>query len=176
MPTETDVKPRSLLALNADMYALEDMITESGGDMTDDAIAAIQAWMGDLSKETNAKADAYLGLMREFELRAEAIRAEAKRLAGRANVCENAGASLRERLRWFMDQHQIKSIDTGRFKATIKGNGGAVPVEVLDESMIPETFFDFKPVLDKKKLREALEKGVVPGAKLGERGTSLQIK
>lgn len=176
MSTETDTKPRSLLALNADMYALEDLITESGGEMTDEATTAIQAWMGDLSKETTTKADAYLGLMREFELRAEAIRAEAKRLAARATVCENAGGSLRERLRWFMDQHKITKIDTGRFLATIKGNGGSLPVVVEDESMIPLDFYNMQPVLDKKKLREALEKGVVPGAKLGERGTSLQIK
>lgn len=170
-------KPRSLLALNSDMHALEEIIGESGGELTDESLRVIQDWIGDLKAETNNKADAYLGLVREFELRADAVRAEAKRLAERATVSENAAKNLRARLQWFMEQNGIKSIDTGRFRVSVSANGGAAPLVIDDEGAIPENYYDHPPVLNRAAVRAALEGGIeIPGVRIGERGTSLRIR
>ena len=169
---------RSLITLNADMLALQDLLAEIGGDVSDENVAkAIDEWFGEFKMETARKADAYVGLIREFELRAEARAAEAKRMTERANVDRNAAKNMRDRLKWFMEQHGLETIDTERFRLTVRANGGKAPMEITSEADVPPEYQVPVMTIDKDKLRADLEAGkTVPGATLLQRGTSLLIK
>jgi hypothetical protein len=150
----------TLFDISDDMLALERLLTEQGGDLTDDEIeAAIDDWFDENQNAREEKIDAYAALIREFEARAEARSDEADRLQGRADQDEKSAESMKKRLKHFYEVHDMKSLETPRFRVTLAGHGGKQPVEVLREATVPDhlkrTKFTFylRPAL--------LENGVV---------------
>ena len=180
-PSETLPARRTLYQIGDDHAALEDMLYELGGDISDDQVeAAIQEWMAEIQGDLAKKADGYICLIRNLESQAASRKAEADRLATLARVETNAAARLKDRLHQFMLHSGIQRIDTERFRITVAKNGGNVPL-ILDESVqpeqLPETFRRVRYEADKDAIRATLEAGHgLTFAKLGERGTRLNIK
>lgn len=169
---------RTLYAITDDLQALDEMLIELGGDISDPKVAeAIDAWMAELDRDLTRKADGYASLIKEIEARAKARTEEAKRLTDRARVDENAAAALKSRMLYAMQARQMKTIETARFKLSVTGNGGKTPMVVTDEKAIPEKFHRVVVMVDTDKLRDALEAGqTVPGASLAPRGFHLRIR
>ena len=112
--------------------------------------------------------------------RAEIRKAEAKRLTELAAADESRARLLKDRLKWFFELHQLKTVQTNRYKLSVAKNGGKAPL-ILDESVpvtqLPEQFQRVSIDPDTAAIREALERGEKLGfAQLAERGTSLRIK
>src|SRR5262245_61996452 len=123
---------RTLYEIGADLSALEALLYETGGELGDDAAEeAFDKWFSSLGSERDAKLDAYAGLIQEIEARAQSRRFEAKRLAGRAQIDENAAYRLKDRLTRFFIAHQLKTIETPRFRLTLATNGGKQAMTVL---------------------------------------------
>ena len=169
----------TLYEISADLSALEQLLTELGGEFPDEfAEAAIDSWLEETTRATKEKVDSYCGLIRELEARRDARKAEAKRLADRASVDSNAIDRLKARLLWFFEAHDIKTLETRRFRVTAAQNGGLAPLHItapLEE--IPDEFVEIirKPMTP--MIREMLEGGEkLPFAELGERGKSIRIK
>lgn len=178
MTTEAPTKPRSILALTADMEALRDLLEECGGDISNpETEAAVLSWVNENAEARTAKVEAYCQLVRVFELEEAAIVAEMDRLKARATVKANAQKALKSRLMWAMGQWAEKKIDTGKFVVSVAANGGVQPIEVEDESKVPEEFGEMKWHLDAAKVRKAVADGKeVPGVKVLPRGSHLRIK
>lgn len=169
----------TLYEISADLAALEELLTEVGGELADvEAERAIDAWLEETGTATREKVDAYCGLIRELEARRDARKAEAQRLADRSRVDGNAIDRLKGRLLVFFEGHQMKSLDTRRFRVTAAQNGGLAPLIIsapLEE--IPDEFIEFVRKPMNPMIRELLEAGEsLPFAQLGERGTSIRIK
>ena len=169
----------TLYEVSSDLAALEELLTEVGGELPDDvAEAAIDSWLEETGTATRDKVDNYCGLIRELECRAAARKAEAKRLAERANIDTGAVDRLKARLLWFFERHALKTLETARFRVTAAQNGGVAPLHItapLED--IPDEFIEFirKPM--NPMIRELLEAGEkLPFAELGERGKSIRIK
>jgi hypothetical protein len=169
----------TLYEISGDLAALEDLLSEVGGELADgEAEAAIDAWLNETGTATREKVDNYCGLIKELESRAAARKAEAKRLADRANIDASAVDRLKSRLLWFFEAHQLKTMETARFRVTAAQNGGIAPLHItapLEE--IPDEFIEFVRKPMNPMIRELLESGErLPFAELGERGKSIRIK
>ncbi len=178
-----ELKPlrRTLYAIGEDLLALEELLTELGGDVSDAELeAAIDAWFGALGAERDQKLDSYAALIREMEARAAARREEARRLTALAQVDDNAAKRLKARLLWFFQQHRIdEAIDTPRFRLKKCRAGGKLPL-VLDPAAQPEDVEErFRQVtfsFDGDAVRAALDAGEeLSFARYGERTEYVRI-
>jgi hypothetical protein len=174
---------RTLYEIGENMIALVGLLMETGGDVTDqEAENAIDQWLAETQSDLENKADSICCLIREFEARAEAREQEAKRLLALAATDTNQAKRLKERLKRFFDQHEIKKLETDRFKLWIQANGGAVPLIIPDQwerepASAPEAFQRRVIQLDKEAIREAIRNDEEAfGAALGERGHQLRMK
>lgn len=178
--TETDTQPkrRTLFDLAADMRALDDLLLECGGDITNEATAAaVDAWFAENQDRLGEKVDAYVALIREFEARKVALVAERDRLISRIRTAENAADGLKRRLQMAMESIGTTKIETDTNTVAIQNNGGKAPLKIIDEAAIPEAYGDMVWRISNERIREALEKGeTVPGAMLEPRGKSLRIR
>lgn len=187
MPETEAPKKRSLLDITDDLLALDDLLSEIGGDLTDPRVElAITEWEAELAHDLDGKVDGYCRLIRNHELQESAIKAEAERLAMKA-------ATLAKQTKWLKDRlKQVLTVlghkKAGRtYTATVVANGGQLPL-VLDESLkgdrptadgLPPEFVSAKTTykLDTDRVRTHLEMGgKLPFASIGERGTHLRIK
>lgn len=175
---ESSETRRTLFEISNDLLALYDRIEELGGDVTaPDVEQAIDAWFERLSHERDEKLDNYAALIRELETRAQARRDEAKRLADRARRDEEHAAYLKQRLMLFFQDHDLKTVETRRYRLTLQRSGGKTPVVLkTDPDQLPEAFQRWKVSADLDALREALEQGAdLDFAELGERGQYVRI-
>lgn len=176
---DAPTKPRTLYDITDDVMALESLLDEAGGDITDPAVcAAFDAWVAELATDMGNKVDNYAAMIRELEFRAADAKEEAARLIARAKSAESKREFLASRLQTALEMQGSPKIEGRRFTVSIVGNGGAIPLEIETEAHIPSAYFVTPaPVLSKAKLKDAIEAGmVIEGVKLGERGKRLSIR
>ncbi len=174
---------RGLFEISEDLHFLSDFLTESGGDITDEALELeIDKWLASLGAERDVKIDNYCALIKEFEAKAEARKEEAARVENLAIVDANNAARLKSRLHEFFKAHNLDKIETLRFKVARQKNGGALPV-ILDASaveapeLIPEPYRRVTYSANVGMIADDLKAGVeIPFAHLGERGEHLRIR
>lgn len=165
------------------MLALEELILEAGGDITDEETERIiDDWFSEIKTDRDEKLDNYAALIRMLEVRADVRKQEADRLLALAKPDRNLAKRLKARLKFYFERTGETTVSTKRYRISLVNNGGSLPVH-LDEYLaahpeeIPEGYrrVVFEP--DLVKIREALERGEeLEFASLGERGKSLRIK
>lgn len=173
----------TLYEIGADIAALNELLFEMDGDVTDaDAEAAIDTWLQENDYALETKLDTYCALIHEREAIAEARNQEARRLLALAQIDTNQTTRMRERLKRFFDLYAIGKVETPRFKLTLAKNGGKAPLLIRDEwrrdpASAPEQFHKHSITLDTDAIRTALEnQEAVEGCAIGERGTHLRIR
>jgi len=175
MTTTTDERNRTLFELTADLVELFDAL-----DMAEDDTEAeklIEAALTEDMPKFQDKADGYAHLIREFEKRAEARKAEAERHAQAARSLAGNAYRLKTAVMSALQMMGMKRLDTDVNSFRVCGNGGKTPLDIHDPNLIPGDFTYTVQELDKDKIRRALETGEdVPGAILMERGKHLRIK
>jgi len=169
---------RTLLDITEDLQALDDLLTEAGGDVTG-VEATVDAWLAELEKDLKGKVDNYAALITAMNARAEVRKAEADRLYHRAKVDAGNAKFLRDRLKFALEQRGVSKLETARYKVGVSKVGGAIPIIIPDPAAVPADFVRVTEIRqpDKDAIRKALESGRdVPGAALGVRGTCLTIR
>jgi hypothetical protein len=173
----------TLLEISQDLLNLEAQLDELA-ELPDEQQQIVVEWLEEIwtekQSELKTKLENYAQYIRELELRAEARRAEAKRIADRAKVDENRAKCLKVMLMQFFQTHDLKTIETATFKLSLTKNGGKLPL-ILDETYsvaeIPDALCKVERTPDLDAIREALEAGkTLEFARLGERGQSIRIK
>jgi hypothetical protein len=186
---------RSLFSISADLLALEEMLSETGGEITDDeAGVALDKFFDELGEERDAKIDNYAALIRQFEAKAEARQAEAYRLQQLAATDANNAKRLKARLQAFFELHGIKKLETARFKLSVQANGGKAPLIVPEQwerepASAPERYHkvtvsldrdmirgDLEAVFDSDDARAEAEKLMDAGCSIAPRGSHLRVK
>jgi hypothetical protein len=172
---------RTLYEIGTDMQALEALLLETGGDISDPAVAAaVAAWESELETNLSAKVDGYARLIADMEARAEARKAEASRISDLAKADQKAADALRERLRFVFDAKGIPPVQTANFRVGLAKKGGKAPMDLrvgVDE--LPSWAVRSETVLspDKDAIRARLEAGeVLSFAALMERGNYISIR
>jgi hypothetical protein len=173
---------KSLFEISDDLMALEEMLALAGGEITEDeAGAALQDWFDTLGGERDTKIDNYAALIRELDARSEAREVEAKRLMALAGADANNAKRLKERLKLFFELHDIKKLDTPRFRISVQANGGKDPLVYPNEwelipANAPERFHRRVILLDKEALREEAEATEAELARLSDAFAREEIK
>ena len=180
-PALHEVEPqpkRTLFSISDDLQRLNDLLDEVGDDAQQQEL--INNWLDAVGEERDRKLDGYAALISEMQARADVRKAEARRMQDLAATDENRARLLKERLKSFFQTHDLKTIETPRYKLSLQRNGGKAPL-ILDDSIpvtqLPEQFQRVSIDADTEMIREALEAGEsLPFAHLAERGESMRIK
>jgi len=167
----------TLIDIGNEMQALMALLNETDGELNPETEKALDAFFAEISADQNAKVDGYCALVRQEELLAAARRSEVERLQKRVAVGENFAKHLKQRLKDYMERTGQAKIETRRYKVSVAGNGGKLPVNVsTPPDQLPPEFQRQRIEADTDKIRAALEAGqAVPGARLESRGTHLRI-
>lgn len=177
-PVEPRLRTRSLFSISSDLEKLNDLLSECGDDAEQQEL--INQWFEQLGEERDTKLDSYAALIREMGARSTARNAEAKRLLELATADENRMELLKGRLKIFFETHNLKTVDTARYRLSLVKNGGKAPLILKDgvsPTDLPEQFQKVSIDPNTAAIREALERGEkLDFAQLGERSTSIRIK
>ncbi len=175
---EQPTKTRTLFGISSDLEKLSELLEECGDDTEQREL--IDSWFEQLGSERDCKLDNYCALIGEMLARAEARKAEAKRLLDLASIEESRAKLLKDRLKWFFETHSIRTLETARYRLSLARNGGKAPLILKDgvsPTELPEHFQKLSIDPDTTAIREALERGEqLDFAVLDERGTSIRIK
>lgn len=110
-----------------------------------------------------------------LESEAESIRGEEQRLAKRRQGFEKVAGCVRDSIHQQMLDWQVKKVEGKLFTFAVQKNPPSV--EITDESQIPGDYLDYKPQVDKQKVKSDLQSGkAVSGARLIEDRTRLVIR
>ena len=167
----------TLIEISEDLLQLEEALENCDGD--EDAAGLVDQWLAACALEAE-KLDHYAALITELEKRAEARKAEAKRLADRARVDTNRSAFLKERLKVHFLRHGRKVVETRRYRITHALNGGLLPLLLdVEAEALPEAYrveiVEHRPNLE--ALRAALDASEpLAFARYGERGSAIRIR
>lgn len=165
----------NLYEITTELLALEAALEAAEGEVTAEQ-ETLHAFLLDARED---KIDAYVSMIRNTEARAEARKAEAKRIADLAKTDEAKADRLKASLKAHFEATGTTKMNTKRFALSLAKNGGKQAIVVTDEAALPAHFLKqiitTKP--DQDALRDALAQGEqIPGVHLAERGTSLRIK
>lgn len=125
--------------------------------------------------EFDDKADNYVKIIRELEVKANAREEEAKRLTESAKVYKNRVKALKSNLFYAMKKIGKTNFATNLFSFNIVKNGGKQALTIDGE--VPQEYTKTIVENDTEKIRQVLEAGQeLPFAHLEPRGESLRIK
>lgn len=166
----------TLYEITAELQAIDDLLIENGGDVTDPAVdEIITAWMEKAEGDFEAKVDNYCALIREVEARGNARQQEMERIKALATSDFNTVAKLKQRLKVHLEVLGRLKVQTPRFAVSVCKNGGVQPIEI-DEDGVPQNFLKWVSSPDGEKIREQLKAGPLDFARLQERGSHLRVK
>lgn len=171
----------TLLDITEDMAALDALLAENGGDISDPAVMdAVDAWFAENESQLRAKAEGYAALIQEMRLLAKAGKEEAQRMADKARRREDAADFLAGRLKGVMKEKGLAKIETPRFTISVVGNGGKQPLDIhVQTADLPDWAKRTQTIVepDKDKIRAKLEAGEkLEFAVLQPRGDRLSIR
>lgn len=179
-PTIYNVEPqpkRTLFSISDDLQQLNDLLDEVGDDSQQQEL--INNWLEAVGEERDRKLDGYAALISEMSARAEVRKAEGRRLMELAATDENRARLLKERLKSFFQLHDLKTINTDRYRLSLAKNSTR-PLIVdpnLSPTQLPEQFQKVSVEINTGAIREALKQGEsLPFAQLGDAGSHIRIK
>ncbi|HYE96163.1 MAG TPA: siphovirus Gp157 family protein [Rubricoccaceae bacterium] len=146
------ITPLSLYELDDELLRLEEELLAAAGEVDDETDARHAA----LLDARDDKIEAYVAMIRRFEVSAEAVKAERKRLHDCERALDASAKRLRDRLCRSMAEHAEREHAT-RLGTVRLMRASSPPVEVLVEvDTLPEPFCRKKVEADLAALRAAL--------------------
>jgi hypothetical protein len=109
------------------------------------------------------------------EYQAEALRYQIEELTERRERFKDRAGKRREVVREAMLESHIPKLTPPDFTASLRASPPAV--QVVDEALIPATFWEMRPHLRRRELLDALKDGAtIEGALLSNPGMSLTVR
>lgn len=160
---------KSLMTIVARSNEIELMLVESGGELNDE----IEKFLMINSSELAEKVDGYQTVIERFEALEDHYKAKAEFFKTVSGQCKTIAARLKDNIKYAMQQMGVDEIKGNDIRFKLSSTKGRVIIE--DMNIVPVEFKEevIETKIDDKKIREALEKGEVRGAKL-EPGFSLR--
>lgn len=172
-PTGKDTLER----IEQDAAALDALLFETGGDLSDGADQAIEQFFAELDERRRAKVDGYgwrIQRARDDAAKWKALAAEFTRRARQAEATEEY---LLRKMAGYMEAKQLEQLPGDVHTFAFQANGGKLPVVLLDEDPAHFPPDCVRTTVDKEAVRARLEAGdeSIPAA-IGERGRSLRLR
>lgn len=163
----------SLYELTQEWQSIEDALLESGGELTDELAARLDAYRAALP----AKVDGYCRVIQRLARQAEAAKAEADRLAQLARVRGNSADSLKRRLLGELLAQGLQKVETDHFVVAAVRNSQPSIRWTGDQADLPASFRRVKVELDSAVAREVLKRdGALPDGFEVEVGYHVRIR
>jgi len=137
---------------------LESILSENGGELTPELESRLDA----LLSQGKDKIEAAACVVREMDAHAEALRAEAKRLADRAVSFDNQAERLKQRMVYAVDAAFGGKLKTDRFTIWAQNSAGGVQFECADVSKLPDDLVKVTRSLNKDAAKELYKRGELP--------------
>lgn len=131
--TTTNVR-RSLFDIGSDFEALEAILQECEGDISDPkATAAVDEWFEEIQTNEQQKVGAYLWILRKWQAEADMAKAQAERMESFAKVRAGRIAVLKSRMFEYMQRRGVTELlsPMGE-KVRIQPNGGKQAMRVRE--------------------------------------------
>jgi len=155
---------------------LDLLLAQTGGEVTPEVDALCERLLC-LDEQTADKFDSYGHVIHDLASKQAAYAVRAKSLAARASSLEKTAERMKDRLKEFMERHEMPKVEGEWYRFRVQNNGGKVPL-LLDEVRaedLPPVYR--REVVNTEAIRSALESGArLSFAKLGERQTHLRIE
>ena len=145
---------------------LSAMLSIPDEELTEEQKLYLEQYLDELGQQEADKIDRFCQFVRIETERAEAIKAESKRLARKAQTAQNRLDYIRARYLTIMQQHGLRKVSGKVYTASVR-ESQAVAIE--DQNAIPAEFWKVREerTPDKLKIRNYINAGqVVPGCSL----------
>lgn len=150
-------------------FELASVLAVPEEELTEDQKALLPGYIDFLKGQERDKIDAFWAFIKEEEGRADAIKAESKRLASKAATIQNRLSYLRGLYLHVMRSNGLKKVSGNAYTLSVRT---AKKVDVFDQNIVPEEFLRIIPEsreVDKNAAKAALKEGRdVPGCALIE--------
>jgi len=172
---------RNLFDIGEDLRALDDLLNEVEGDISDPIVeAAITKWFEELAVEESRKLDGWCNWIKSLEAEALTARREAEEYVRRAVARENRVERLKGRMAQYLQASGRDKIRTATGRIVrVQANGGKLPLDISDlwdAEDLPAQFQRHKVEVDTEAIRKALDAGEqLPFAQYRQRGSHLRI-
>lgn len=125
----------------------------------------IKVYLGAIQDEFNDKVENITYVIQDYKTQAKILKDEEKRLAEKRRELENKTVYLTDYIYENMKALNMQKAKAGTFDLKIQKNPKSV--KILDEAKIADNYIRVKKELDKAKIKEALNNGlIVEGAEL----------
>ena len=154
---------RPLFAIDADLAALDELIEERGGEVTDpEAERAWEQWAHELYAERGEKLDRIAEWLAREKMEAAAAREQAELYLKAAKARENRIEDRKRRVLHGMTERGLTRLEsaTGRvFRVCKNGGKPSMEIDPVDIVTMPVELTKIVTVPDTEAIREALEAG-----------------
>ncbi len=180
MPKKTlyDIS-QELQILDEMLEKKERLLEESNGEVTEEIEAfncELNVFMNSVFEGLSEKIDGYCDYIRSQKNNAEVCNREKQRYTKLERLYSKRADFLEYRLKEFMQNRGMNDLSTVKNTVKLVGNGGKTPLNIVDESLIPDEYKQVKQEVNWDLVRELLEQGeTIPGVEFKERGVRLKI-
>jgi len=130
-----------------------------------------------LNADLAEKSAGYVSVIKQLDMESDECDKVIEAFKRKKEVRQNNIKRMKEALLGAMDIAGLTEIQAGNYTLKIAKNGGKAPLEIPDESLVPERFMKIKYEPDKELIRKTIEDGTdLPFAEIKERGRRLTIK
>ena len=150
------------------------MLDIDESELSDEQRETLCAYLDELGDQEQAKVDAFAQFVRMESARAEALKAEAARLASKARTAANRIAFLKARYLDAMQRNGLRQVRGQVYALSVRSTD---VVTITNEAILPERYVVEKTTImpDKLAIKDALKKGEnIPGAIL-DKSYSLRV-
>lgn len=126
---------------------------------------ALEQAMQQIESAIEEKAENIAKLIKNIDGDIEILKAEEERLNQKRKALENKKDWLKKYLEQQLSIAGLEKVKTKLFTVALQNN--APSVEIIDESLIPESYFKIERVVMKKEILNAIKQGnVIPGVQM----------
>ena len=177
VPETPAPQKRTLFSIGDDLERLNELLDQTDGDT--EQLSLINDWFETLGEERDRKLDNYASLISEMTARAAIRKAEGQRMIELAAGDELRAKQLKDRLKTFFEAHELKTINTQRYRLSLCNNSSRPLVVDPDIATndLPERYQKVSVEVNTTNIREDLKAGVeLDFAHLGDAGRHIRIK
>lgn len=174
-------KKRTLFDIGVDFAALDELIEDLGGDISNPAVeSAITQWFAEVAGDESRKLSNYVAYIRQLEMEATCAKLQSSAFAAKRQSRESRIAWMKMRLmQYLMMTNRTKVSTADGTQIAVQSNGGKMPIEIdpIPLADLPDRFVSVVRQLNRDAIEAAIESGEeLSFARAIPRGTHLRIR
>lgn len=160
---------KTLYDITIENLKIIDLLQESGGEITEE----IEQLMAINEDNLNTKVEDYCKVIKMLDTEVKGAKAEIDRITAYKKTTEKIIERMKNRIDSAFQMMAIDELKVGTFKVNYRKSES---VNIIDESLIPDDYFQVKKEVSKEAIKDAIKGGLeVSGAEILEK-KNLQIR